>query len=156
MDCVLRCIDPVYFAFCCFLMTSIHDSNIILGSCSTQFRTCEEDVQQVFRRQKTREAPGPDGVSPSRLKVCADQVAPIITLLFNRSLQLCVIPSCFKHSTIIPVSKKPLTTELNDSRPVALMSAVFTSFERLVLPYLQDITSPQLGSAKTGQQKQHM
>lgn len=50
---------------------------------------CEEDVCQVFQRQKIRKAPGSDGVSPSCLKVCADQLAPIFTGIFNRSLELC-------------------------------------------------------------------
>ena len=57
----------------------------------------EEDVCQLFQRQKTRKASGPDGVSPSCLKACADQLAPIFTQIFNRSLELCEVPSCFKR-----------------------------------------------------------
>src|SRR4029434_3167308 len=83
---------------------------------------CEEDVCQLFQKQKIRKAPGPDGVSPSCLKVCADQLAPIFTRIFNRSLELCEVPSCFKRSTIIPVPKKPSITGLNDYRPVSLTS----------------------------------
>ncbi|KAI3376736.1 hypothetical protein L3Q82_000008 [Scortum barcoo] len=36
-------------------------------------------------RQKITKAPGPDDVSPSCLKVCADQLMPIFTQIFNRS-----------------------------------------------------------------------
>ncbi|XP_051565598.1 uncharacterized protein LOC127447661 [Myxocyprinus asiaticus] len=37
---------------------------------------CEEDVCQVFQKQKTRKASSPDGVSPACLKVCVgDQLA---------------------------------------------------------------------------------
>ncbi|KAI2647223.1 putative RNA-directed DNA polymerase from transposon BS [Labeo rohita] len=60
------------------------------------------------------------------------------------SLELCIVPSCFKCSTIIPVPKKPKTTGLNDYRPVALTSVVMKSFERLVLACLKDITGPLL------------
>jgi len=81
-------------------------------------------------------------VSPSCLKVCADQLAPIFTQIFNRSLELCEVPSCFKLSTIIPVPRKPTITGLNDYRPVALTSVVMKSFERLVLLHLKDITDP--------------
>ncbi len=104
----------------------------------------EEDVRQVFRKNKRRKAPGPDGVTPACLKTCADQLAPIFTQIFNRSLELCEVLSCFKRSTIIPVPKKPKITELNDYRPVALMSVVMKSFEKLVLAYLKDITRPLL------------
>ncbi len=104
----------------------------------------EDDVRQVFIKNKRRKAPGPDGVSPACLKSCADQLAPIFTQIFNRSLELCEVPSCFKRSTIIPVPKKPKMTGLNDYRPVALTSVVMKSFERLVLAYLKASTGPLL------------
>ncbi|KAK3548517.1 hypothetical protein QTP70_013366 [Hemibagrus guttatus] len=64
--------------------------------------------------------------------------------IFNRSLVLCEVPACFKHSTIIPIPKKPQITGLNDYSPVALTSVVMKSFERLVLAYLKNITGPLL------------
>ncbi|KAK3522849.1 hypothetical protein QTP86_005653 [Hemibagrus guttatus] len=64
--------------------------------------------------------------------------------IFNRSLELCKVPACFKHSTIIPIPKKPKITGLNDYRPVALTSVVMKSFEILVLAYLKNITGPLL------------
>ncbi|KAL0150388.1 hypothetical protein M9458_054205 [Cirrhinus mrigala] len=107
-------------------------------------KICEGDVCKVFRKQKIRKAKGPDGVSPACLKACAVQLSSNFTLIFNRSLELCIVPSCFKCSTIIPEPKKPKTTGLNDYRPVALTSVVMKSFERLVLAYLKDITGPLL------------
>ncbi len=84
-------------------------------------------------------APGPDCVTPACLKSCADQLAPIFTQIFNRSLELCEVPSCFKCSTIILIPMKPKITGLNDYRPV-----VMKSFEKLVLAYLKGITGPLL------------
>ncbi len=83
-------------------------------------------------------------MSPACLKSCADQLAPIFTQIFNRSLELCEVPSCFKCSTIIPVPKKPKITGLNYYRPVALTSVVMKSFERLVLAFLKASTGPLL------------
>ena len=105
---------------------------------------CEKDVCRLFQKQKIKKAPGPDGVSPSCLQVCAEQLAPIFTRIFNWSLELCEVPSCFKCSTIIPVPKKTSITGLNDYRPVALTSVVMKSFERLVLSHLKDIIGPLL------------
>ncbi len=107
-------------------------------------KICEDDVSKVFRRQKLRKAKGPDGVSPAWLKACAVQLSSIFTLIFNRSPELCEVPSCFKRSTIIPVPKKPKTTGRNDYRPVALTSMEIKSFERLVLAHLKDSTGPLL------------
>ncbi len=104
----------------------------------------EDDMRQVFKKNNRRKAPGPDGVSPACLKTCADQLATIFTQIFNRSLELCEVPSCFKRSTIIPVPKKPKITGLNEYRPVALTSVAMKSFERLVLAYLKASTGPLL------------
>ncbi len=105
----------------------------------------EDDVRQVFRKQKRKKAPGPDCVIPVCLKSCANQLAPIFSQIFNRSLELCKVPSCFKRSTIIiPIPKKSKITGLNDYRSVALTSVVMNSFEKLVLAHLKDITGPLL------------
>ncbi|KAL0185647.1 hypothetical protein M9458_017317, partial [Cirrhinus mrigala] len=104
----------------------------------------EDDVRQVFQKQKRKKAPGSDCVTPACLKSCADQQVPIFTQIFNRSLELCESLSCFKRSTIIPIPKKPKITGLNDDRPVALMSVVMKALEKLVLAHLKDITEPLL------------
>ncbi len=83
-------------------------------------------------------------MSPACLKTCAGQLAPIFTKIFNRSLELCKAPACFKCSTIITVPKKPKITGLNNYRPVTLTSVVMKSFERLVLDYLKASTGPLL------------
>ena len=57
------------------------------------------------------------------------------------SLAKCMVPACFKTSTIIPVPKKQRITGLNDYRPVALTSVVMKTFELLVLTHLKAITN---------------
>ncbi len=107
---------------------------------SNQWRRYVPGLQEEQKKKGTR----PRRVTSACLKTCADQLAPIFTQIFNRSLELCEVPSCFKCSTIIPVPKKPKITGLNDYRPVALTSVVMKSFEKLVLAYLKDITGPLL------------
>ncbi|KAK3548220.1 hypothetical protein QTP70_005157 [Hemibagrus guttatus] len=101
-------------------------------------------LREILTVSSIFQAPGPDGVTPACLKTCADQLAFIFSQIFNRSLELCEVPACFKHSTIIPIPKKPKITGLNDYRPVALTTVVMKSFERLVLAYLKNITGPLL------------
>ncbi|KAK0131347.1 hypothetical protein N1851_033958 [Merluccius polli] len=96
--------------------------------------SCEEEVRQLFHRQKTRKAPSPDGMSPSCLKSVLTSWPPIFTQIFNRSLELWEVSSCFKRSTS---PRSP--TDVN-----ALTSVVMKSFERLVLAHLKDITGPLL------------
>ena len=110
----------------------------------TTLSIMERDVFRLFRRQNPRKATGPDSVSPSILKHCAEQLSPVFTDIFNSSLKSCHVPACFKTSTIIPVPKKTKISGLNDYRPVALTSVVMKSFERLVLRHLKAITDPLL------------
>ncbi|KAK3565584.1 hypothetical protein QTP86_012898 [Hemibagrus guttatus] len=79
------------------------------------------------------------GVPPEELEEVARERE-----IFNRSLELCEVPACFKCSIIIPIPKKSKITGLNDYRSVALTSVVMKSFERLILAYLKNITGPLL------------
>jgi hypothetical protein len=100
----------------------------------------EDQVRKLLSRQNPRKAAGPDGVSTSSLRKCADQLAPVLTEIFNESLQQGVVPSCFKSAVIVPVPKKGKVSTLNDFRPVALTSVVMKVFERLVLAFLKGVT----------------
>ena len=66
---------------------------------------------------------------------CADQLASVFTNIFNLSLTESIIPTCFKHITIVPVPKNTKVTCLNDYRPVALTSVAMKCFERLVMAH---------------------
>lgn len=71
-----------------------------------------------------------------QVKVCADQLAPVFTAIFNLSLAQAIIPTCFKKSTIILIPKKPSPACHNDYRPVALTFVVIKCFEKLVKAHI--------------------
>ncbi len=89
-----------------------------------KFRSAKTRCARSSRKQKRKKAPGPDCVTPICLKSCVDQLAPFFTKIFNRSLELCEVPSCFKRSTIITIPKESKITGVNYYRPVALTSVV--------------------------------
>ncbi len=76
-----------------------------------QFRSANTKCARYSRSRKGK-APCPDCVTPVCLKTCANQLAPIFTQIFNRSLELCEVPSCFKCSTIIPSQRNPKLLDL--------------------------------------------
>ena len=94
------------------------------------------DVCKSFKRVNPHKAPGPDGIPGRVLRVCAVQLAEVFTDIFNRSLLQSVVPTCFKHSTLVPVPKKKIITCPNDYRPVALTSIIMKCFERLVKTFI--------------------
>ena len=97
----------------------------------------QAQVRTLFRRLNKRKAPGPDNISSSTLRNCADQLCTVFTDIFNSSLEQCRVPMCFKTSMIIPIPKKSNVSTMNDYRPVALTSVVMKVFERIVLRYLK-------------------
>ncbi len=94
------------------------------------------DVTRSFKRVNIRKAVGPDGIPGRVLKACAFQLAGVFTDIFNLSLSLSVVPSCFKKSTIVPIPKKNKITCLNDWRPVALTPIFSKCFEKLVREHI--------------------
>ena len=63
----------------------------------------------------------------------------MFTDIFNWSLQLCIVPHCFKMATIIPIPKKASVSCLNDYRPVALTSVIMKCIKKLVINYLNGL-----------------
>ncbi|KAK1783985.1 hypothetical protein P4O66_022177, partial [Electrophorus voltai] len=87
------------------------------------------DVRQTLR-----------GVNPRKgrvLRECADQLADVLTDIFNISLSCTIVPTCFKITTIIPVPKKPTVSCLSDYHPITLASIIMKCFERLVMRHIK-------------------
>ena len=74
----------------------------------------EHEVRRTLRAVDPRKAMGPDGVPGQVLRECADQLAGVLTKIYNQSLCQAVVPSCLKTSTIIPIQKKTTISCLND------------------------------------------
>ncbi|KAI2660444.1 hypothetical protein H4Q32_008007 [Labeo rohita] len=92
----------------------------------------EKDVRAALKRVNTRKVAGPDGITGRLLRCCADQLAGVLTYIFNESLAKSGVPKCFKRSIIVPITKNNKPSCLNDYRPVALTSEVMKVFERLM------------------------
>eukprot|EP00061_Rhincodon_typus_P015063 g42531.t1 len=69
-------------------------------------------------------------------KSCVDQLEEVFTDIFKLSLLQAEVHTCFKKTTIIPVSKKAHATCLNDYYPVDVTSIIMKCFERLVMAHI--------------------
>ncbi len=103
---------------------------------ASAFSISVADVTRSFKRVNIHKAVGPDGIPGRVLRSCAFQLAGVFTDIFNLSLSLSVVPSCFKKSTIVPIPKKNKITCLNDWRPVALTPIFSKCFEKLIRDYI--------------------
>lgn len=71
------------------------------------------------------------------LRVCAYQLAEVVTNIYNLSLRQAAVPTCLKITNIVPLSKKSAVGCLNDYYPVALTSVIMKCFEWLVLSHIK-------------------
>ena len=79
-------------------------------------------VRKLLANINPHKASGPDAIPAKILKECADDLAPIITILFNKSLSEGKIPNDWKEANITAVFKKGDRNLASNYRPVSLTS----------------------------------
>ena len=104
---------------------------------------CTIDVKSVRKQLKSlnsRKGAGPDGLIPRVLKLCADQLSPVICDIFNLSLETQTTPKLWKSAIIKPLPKTDKPDQLKHFRPIALTSCLCKTMERLLKTYIVNNT----------------
>jgi hypothetical protein len=66
----------------------------------------------------------PNGLPGHILRACTDQLPSVFTDIFNLSLKESVIPTCFKQTNLVLVTKNAKVTWIKDYRPIACSQEV--------------------------------
>ena len=79
-----------------------------------------------------------DPIPGSIMKECLDLLYPVITRIVNLSLELCVVPDCFKEAVVSPLLKKPSLDQelLSNYRPISNLSFISKCCEKVVASQL--------------------
>lgn len=80
------------------------------------------EVLKALDNVQTNKAPGPDGIHPQVLKHCRHVIAPLLHIVYNKSLRTGQLPSDWKKGRITPVHKKGSKLDVNNYRPISLTS----------------------------------
>ena len=93
-----------------------------------------ESVRYALGRLQQFKSPGSDGLPPSLLRTCAEELSDSLSEVFNESLETGVFPTAYKLASVTPVFKqnKDLANPA-DYRPVSLLPVVSKLLERIVL-----------------------
>ena len=78
-------------------------------------------------------SPGPDCIHPYALKATATEVSPVLTHIFQQSLDSGVVPTQWKHAYVSPVFKEGSKTDPKNHRPISLTSVVSKSMEHIIV-----------------------
>ena len=77
-------------------------------------------VNKKIKNLRTNSAAGPDGISPKLLQECSDQLAPVLTMIYKKSLDQGIVPEEWKQAKVVPIYKKGSKTSPGNYRPVSL------------------------------------
>ena len=110
------------------------------GSQAPALEIEQEEVVNLLKQVDSRKGAGPDKIMPKVLKLCADQLASALTMVFNSSLKQGQVPQIWKTSTIKPIPKSSNPQEPKDYRPIAITSCIGKLLEKLVKKYILEHT----------------
>ena len=97
-----------------------------------------EEIQSLIEILNPNKASGPDGISNKILKPVAKEVSVPLSILFNRSFREGLFADIWKHSHVIPLSKKADTSEPSNFRPVSLLCGIGKLQKRIVFKHIHN------------------
>ena len=82
----------------------------------------ENGVYNLLVGLDPNKASGPDGIAPRILIELASEISPVLTHLFNQSLQTGQVPTDWRQANVTPIFKKGSRDKVQNYRPVSLTS----------------------------------
>jgi len=91
-----------------------------------------DGVAQLLSNIKVNKVPGPDNLQPCFLQEVAYEIAPVLTIIFQVSLDQGVLPSIWKTAAIVPIFKKGCRSDPGNYRAVFLTCICCKILENII------------------------
>ena len=91
-----------------------------------------EEVLNEINRLKPGKAAGYDNIRPDLIKDCYESLVTPLTYIYNVSFVTGVFPDIWKIAKVIPVFKKGDRSNVDNYRPISLLSCFEKILERLI------------------------
>ena len=92
-------------------------------------RTNSSQVFSLLNKLSKSKATGLDKISARRIRECADLICISICKIFNCSLTTGIFPGDWKCAKVTPLFKKGSSSDMNNYRPISVISVVAKVFE---------------------------
>ena len=110
----------------------------------------EQDILQAINKLKNSATSGPDGISCKIIKALKFAILKPMTHLADMSVESGVFPEVWKADNIIPVLEKGSKLEIDNYRPIILMSNLGKILESVVIGDVMPRIDVNLPSAMHG------
>jgi len=91
-----------------------------------------DEVFKALRSLKPKRGPDSYGIPPIILKELRLQLVHPLTVLFNKCLQTSTWPQGLKLSRVVPIPKTKEAANIENFRPISLVTSISKVFERLI------------------------
>ena len=89
-------------------------------------------ILKLLKNLNPRKAAGPDKIKPVVLKELSEEFAPILKILFERSLQNGIVPSDWTSANVTPLFKKCDKASAANYRPISLTCILCKVMEHII------------------------
>lgn len=100
--------------------------------------TDPEEIDRILMKLKSDSSPGWDNISVRYLKFVRSEVVPILAHLANMCFRKGIFPTPLKQSIITPVHKGGDGDDINNYRPISVLSSISKIVEKLLNSRLQN------------------
>lgn len=94
--------------------------------------TDNKEIEHIILNLKDRCAVGWDGIPTSVVKGARHSLIPILTYIFNLCLSTGTFPSAFKKALVHPIHKNGNRQNLNNYRPISVLTALSKVLEKII------------------------
>ena len=89
-------------------------------------------VLKLLKELNPHKASGPDKIPTYILRECAEEIAPILTRIFNQSIEEGTVPQDWLSANVCPVYKKGKRSLPINYRPISLTSVACKTLEHII------------------------
>ena len=100
--------------------------------CMPDIHVNASGVEKLLSKLNIHKATGPDEIPSRILKEYASEIAPTLTIIFNKSLASGILPESWRQANISPIFKKGERTKPSNYRPVSLTSVSCKVLEHIL------------------------
>lgn len=90
------------------------------------------DVKVVIKNLPNKKSTGLDEIPIKLIKECSNELAPILADIINASILTGTFPNRLKIAALIPIFKKGASENIDNYRPIALLSIISKIIEKVV------------------------
>ncbi|XP_072018346.1 uncharacterized protein [Amphiura filiformis] len=91
-----------------------------------------EGIRKLLSDLGIHKASGPDEVPPRLLKELSNELAPVLSIFFQASINQGILPEEWKKANVVPVFKKGERNKAENYRPISLTSVICKVLEHVL------------------------